>query len=138
MAFDIYACNHNLDCIAECERLDPITFYGMNILDYLTGNTDRHPENWGFLVNNETNECVSLYPLMDFNQCFLSYDNLDGANCQTLLPRKITQREAAIEAVKEVGLLQVKEVDMSAFEDMKDEAEMFQRRLDELKKWIIS
>ena len=138
MAFDIYACNHNLDTIAECQRLDPITFYGMNILDYLTGNTDRHPENWGFLVNNETNECVSLYPLMDFNQCFLSYDNLDGANCQTLLPRKITQREAAIEAVKEVGLLQVKEVDMSAFEDMKDEAEMFQRRLDELKKWIIS
>ena len=135
MAFDIYACNHNLDSIAECERLDPITFYGMNILDYLTGNTDRHPENWGFLVNNVTNEYISLYPLMDFNQCFLAYDNLDGANCQTLFPRRLTQREAAIEAVKKIGLLQIHEMDMSAFGDMKEEAKMFQCRLQELKKY---
>ncbi len=135
MAFDIYACNHNLDCIAECERLDSITFYGMNILDYLTGNTDRHPENWGFLVNNATNEYISLYPLMDFNQCFLAYDNLDGASCQTLFPRRLTQREAAIEAVKKIGLLQIHEMDMSAFGDMKEEAKMFQCRLQELKKY---
>ena len=137
MAFDIYACNHNLDYIAECERLDPVTFYGMNILDYLVGNTDRHPENWGFLVDNKTNEYISLYPLMDFNQCFLEYDNLEGAHCQTLLPRRITQREAAIEAVKKIGLLQIKEMDMGAFKDMKEEAEMFQCRLQELKKYTV-
>lgn len=135
MAFDIYAYNHNIDIIAECERLDPITFYGMNILDYLTGNTDRHPENWGFLVNNDTNEYISLYPLMDFNQCFLAYDNLDGAICQTLLPRRLTQRESAIEAVKKIGLLQIKDMDMSAFGDMKEEAEMFRCRLRELRKY---
>lgn len=134
MAFEIYACNHDLDPITVCEELDPITFYGMNILDYLIGNTDRHPENWGFLVNNETNEYISLYPLMDFNQCFLAYDNIDGANCQALFPRKLTQREAAIEAVKKIGLLQIKEMDMSAFGEMKAEAEMFQYRLAELKK----
>ncbi len=133
MAFDIYACNHDLDTIHVCEELDPITFYGMNILDYLTGNTDRHPENWGFLVDNETNAYISLYPLMDFNQCFLSYDTIEGANCQTLLPRKLTQREAAIEAVKKIGLLQIKEMDMSQFENMEAEAEMFQYRLRELK-----
>ena len=34
----------------------------MNILDYLVGNIDRHPENWGFLVDNETNDYISLYP----------------------------------------------------------------------------
>src|SRR5699024_405627 len=48
MAFDIYACNHGLDTLDVCRSLDPNTYYGMNILDYLTGNTDRHPENWGF------------------------------------------------------------------------------------------
>lgn len=133
MAFDIYACNHNLDTISECKRLDATTFYGMNILDYLIGNTDRHPENWGFLVDNDTNQYISLYPLMDFNQSFLAYDNLDGANCQTLYPRKLTQREAAIEAVKEIGLPQIHEMDMKAFGNMTAEAEMFQRRLDELK-----
>lgn len=33
-------------------------------------------------------------------QCFLSYDNLDGANCQTVLPERMTQREAAVEALQ--------------------------------------
>lgn len=136
MAFDIYAVNHGLNTIDVCKKIDRITYYGMNILDYLIGNTDRHPENWGFMVDNRTNEYVSLYPLMDFNQSFLAYDNLDGANCQTVPDRRVTQREAAIEAVREIGLPQIQEVDMSAFENMEAEAEMFQRRLEELKKYV--
>lgn len=133
MSFDVYAINNDLDTIEVCKEIDPETYYGMNILDYLTGNTDRHPENWGFLVDNHTNEYVSLYPIMDFNQCFLSYDNIEGANCQTVLPKRMTQREAAIEAVKCIGLRQLREIDMSKFGDMKKEAEMFQIRLAELK-----
>lgn len=137
MAFEIYASNHDLDMFSEFERIDLRTFYGMNILDYLTGNTDRHPENWGLLVDNRTNEYISLYPLMDFNKCFLAYDNIEGANCLTVLPKKMTQREAAIEAVKKIGLPQIKEMDMSAFEDMKEEAKMFQLRLNELRQMVM-
>lgn len=136
MAFDIYACNHGLDTLDVCRKLDPVTYYGMNILDYLTGNTDRHPENWGFLIDNDTNRYISLYPLMDFNQCFLSYDTLEGANCQTVLPRRMTQREAALEAVQHIGLRQIHEMDMEKFGDMEKEADMFLRRLKELKKSI--
>lgn len=132
MAFDIYACNHGLDTLDICKELDPITYYGMNILDYLTGNTDRHPENWGFLIDNRSNQYISLYPLMDLNQCFLSYDSLEGANCQTVLPRKMTQKEDAIEDVKKIGLRQICEMDMSKFENMDKEAEMYMRRLYEL------
>lgn len=95
-----------------------------------------HPENWGLLVDNKTNEYISLYPVMDFNQCFLSYDNIDGANCQTVYPRRITQREAAIEAVQKIGLPQINAMDMSAFGDMKEEAKMFQLRLNELLCWV--
>ena len=69
-------------------------------------------------------------------QCFFAYDNLDGANCQFFFPKRLTQREAAIEAVKKIGLLQIREMDMTAFENMEAEAEMFQRRLEELKKYI--
>lgn len=138
MAFDIYACNHDLDTLEVCKKLDPKTYYGMNILDYLTGNTDRHPENWGFLIDNRTNEYISLYPLMDFNQCFLSYDTLDGASCQTVLPRRLSQREAAVEAVKCIGLPQTREMDMSKFQGMEKEAEMFLLRLAELKKYTFS
>lgn len=136
MAFDIYACNHELDTVEVCRKLDPVSYYGMNILDYLTGNIDRHPENWGFLVDNRTNQYVSLYPLMDFNQCFLAYDTIEGANCQTVLPRKMTQREAAVDAVRQIGLPQICEMDMDKFGDMEREAEMFRHRLEELRKNI--
>ncbi|MDD6660885.1 MAG: hypothetical protein PUE72_04015 [Lachnospiraceae bacterium] len=37
MAFDIYACNHDLDTLEECRRIDAKTYCGMNILDYLVG-----------------------------------------------------------------------------------------------------
>ena len=133
MAFDIYAANHDLDTLEVCKKIDPITYYGMNILDYLTGNTDRHPENWGFYVDNSTNEYTELYPLMDFNQCFGSYDTNEGANCQTVLPRKMTQKEAAIEAVWEIGLRQIADIDMSIFDDMAHVKEMFLKRLSILK-----
>lgn len=73
---------------------------------------------------------------MDFNQCFLAYDDLDGANCQTVLPERMTQREAAVEAVRKIGLRQICEMDMSEFGDRKKEAEMFRRRLAELKRYI--
>ena len=136
MAYDVYAVNNDLDTVEECIRLDPISYYGMNILDYLVGNTDRHPENWGFLVDNSTNVPVSLYPIMDFNMSFQTYDNLDGANCQTVGSRKMTQREAAVEAVQAIGLRQLCEVDLSVFEDMNQEREMFMLRLAELKKYI--
>lgn len=139
MAFDIYACNNDLDTYEVCKTIDPVTYYGMNILDYLTGNTDRHPENWGFLIDNRTNKYISLYPLMDFNQCFLSYDTIDGANCQTVPwvtgGTRVTQREAAIDAVRNIGLRQIREMDMTKFGNMKKEAEMFQLRLNELKKY---
>ena len=105
----------------------------MNILDYLVGNIDRHPENWGLLVDNQTNKYISLYPIMDFNQSFGSYDTIDGANCQTVYPEKKTQREAAIEAVRNIGLHQIKDIDGELFEDKIEWKEMFFRRLEELK-----
>lgn len=137
MSFDIYAANHGLDTVAVSKTKDPITYYGMNILDYLVGNTDRHPENWGFWVDNETNKYLSLYPIMDFNESFGSYDTLDGAKCQTETSRTISQREAAIEAVKHIGLPmkdEIKEDIFEGFEDFAAEKEMFFLRLAELKK----
>lgn len=132
-AFDVYAINHDINVLDFCLKLDKKTYYGMNILDYLVGNTDRHPENWGFLVDNHTNKPVGLYPVMDFNQSFLSYDRLEGANCQTVLPRRMTQLEAAREAVREVGLNQIREIDTGWFGNRLKEAEMFQARLAELR-----
>ena len=127
-SFEIYAVNHEIDKMDYILKLDGYSYYMMNILDYLIGNTDRHWGNWGFLIDNHTNRPIRLYDLMDFNRVFLAYDNIEGANCLTT-EQKMSQKEAAVEAVKKVGLNQVSEVLPEWFEDGKRK-EMFFERLE--------
>lgn len=135
-AYEVRCLNEDLDYLEEVKKMDAAAYYGMNILDYLTGNTDRHMENWGLWVDNETNAPISLHPLMDFNQCFGAYDTIDGANCLTVGSRRLSQRQAAIEAVQTIGLPQISEVDLSAFGGLLEEKEMFCKRLAELKRFV--
>ena len=124
---EIYALNHDTDRRALIQAYDPYGYHMMNIVDYLVGNTDRHWGNWGFLIDNQTNQPVKLHPLMDFNKSFLAYETLDGARCLTT-ETPMTQREAAILGVQSVGLNQKGEVLREWFpqEDLWD---MFSRRL---------
>ena len=131
-AFELYAVNHDIDGRKFIMELDGYGYAMMNILDYLIGNTDRHWGNWGLLVDNETNRPVSLHPLMDFNQAFRSDDTLDGANCKTVLPEKMTQREAAVRAVKEIGLNQTAEIRKEWFAGRETDYEMLMERLNVL------
>lgn len=132
-ALAIYCQNHGKDIRQYILSLDKHNYYMMNMMDYLTGNTDRHWGNWGVLVNNADNQPVSLHPLMDFNQAFHAYDSLDGANCQTSFLEAMTQKEAALQAVKEIGLHQTAEVKKECFAQLPQYYEMFQRRLEILK-----
>ena len=129
--FEVYCINHEIDKMQYLLNLDA---YMMNIMDYLIGNTDRHWGNWGLLVDNETNKPVRLYDLMDFNKAFQAYDTVEGVNCLTA-PNKMSQKEAAIEAVQKIGLNQISEVDYKWFSD-NSQREMFIDRLEILKKKI--
>lgn len=129
-AYEIYAANHECDALEDILNLDSYSFHMMNILDYLIGNTDRHWGNWGLLINNQTNQPVSLHPLMDFNQAFQAYDTLDGANCQTVLPKQATQREAALYGVKQIGLNQFHKIDKTWFAENSSKYQMFLQRLE--------
>lgn len=128
-AFEIYAQNHDKDTKKYVLNLDKHNYYMMNIIDYLIGNTDRHWGNWGVLVNNSNNKPVCLHKLMDFNQSFNSYDSLEGANCQTVFGERMTQKEAAIEAVKHIGLNQLQEINPACFSSLPEYYEMFYKRL---------
>ena len=63
-------------------KLDGYSYDMMNLLDYLVGNADRHWGNWGFLVDNRTNQPVRLHPLMDFNQFSGLQDGKRNMRCQ--------------------------------------------------------
>ena len=132
-AFEVYAANHNRNIKKYILSLDKHNYYMMNIMDYLIGNTDRHWGNWGVLVCNFNNKPVRLYDLMDFNQAFNSYDNMEGANCQTLFGEHRNQKEAALIAVERIGLNQIREVDKNVFDELPQFYEMFCERLKVLK-----
>ncbi len=84
-------------------------------------------------MDNLTNQPVRLFDLMDLNQTFLAYDTIEGANCMTTGNRKISQREAAVEAVKKIGLNQRNEIKDEWFEGRDKERNMFWNRLEKLK-----
>lgn len=128
-AFEIYAANHGRKIKKYILSLDSHNYYMMNIVDYLVGNTDRHWGNWGVLVRNATNRPVRLHNLMDFNQTFLSYEEIDGANCQTLFGERMTQKDAAIQSVKKIGLHQIREIRREIFHALPQFYEMFCERL---------
>lgn len=128
---DVYAVNRDTDKYSIVLEKDAYNYYMMNIIDYLIGNTDRHWGNWGFLVNNDTNELLELHPLMDFNKAFTSYDTLSGAKCLTS-KEPMSQKQAAIEAVKKIGLNQIADVQDEWFFDVRIK-DMFYKRLSVLK-----
>ena len=76
---------------------------------------------------------VRLFDLMDLNQTFLAYDTPDGANCMTTGNRKMSQRDAAVEAVKNIGLNQKDEIKDEWFKGREKEREMFWCRFGILK-----
>ena len=127
----IFAQNKGFDWLDFVLKQDKYNYYMMNIIDYLVGNTDRHWGNWGFEINNQNNKPGLLYALMDFNKAFNSYDTIEGSYCQTT-KSKISQKDAAIMAVKEIGLNQISEVKKEWFED-ESIWTMFNKRLDLLK-----
>ena len=71
---------------------------------------------------------MKLHKLMDFNRAFYSYDTLDGANCQTVFGEKMTQKEAAVQAVKKIGLNQISEIPKGIFGLLPESKGMFERR----------
>ncbi len=124
--YELWCVNHGKDSKAAVHKLDAYGYSMMNVIDYLIGNTDRHWGNWGLLIDNKTNRPVSLHPLMDFNKAFLSYDTVEGSVCQTA-DGNFSQKQAAINAVREVGLNQRKPIDEAWFEDEKMKGMFFQR-----------
>lgn len=124
--YEIWCANHGRKALSAVRKLDAYGYDMMNVIDYLVGNTDRHWGNWGLLVDNRTNRPISLHPLMDFNKAFLSYTTEDGAACQTAA-EKVSQREAAVEAVRRVGLNLLRPLDDVRFPDEQTKTMFFTR-----------
>ena len=84
-------------------------------------------------MDNETNQPIRLHDLMDFNRAFQQYDTLDGTNCLTVGKRHLNQREAAVEAVRKIGLNLLENVNKDIFVGSTKRDVAYSKRIELLK-----
>lgn len=76
-----YAAHCGFDFRTYCLEQWGHLFASIPILDYIIVNTDRHTQNYGFLMNNNTGKLEKIAPLFDFNCALVAdYFNRDARN----------------------------------------------------------
>ncbi|MBQ2986283.1 MAG: hypothetical protein IJE23_02235 [Tyzzerella sp.] len=74
--FASFCAIYGLNPYDEARKINPEIYYKMQIADYILNNNDRHEQNWGFLMDNQTGKIVSFCPLFDHDHAFAGYDNI--------------------------------------------------------------
>lgn len=102
-----YLKRRSIDFRAYCLQRWGSAFASIPVLDYIISNTDRHTQNYGFLMNNSTGQIEKLAPLFDFN-CALVSDyfsrNAEDTFSQ-MFNTKETLRELAYKFLKYTDLI---------------------------------
>ena len=98
--FAIFCRYYGLNPFEEAKKIDREAYLQMQIADYILNNNDRHEQNWGFLMENQTGKILGYCPLFDHDHSFVDYENVISQTTET---RK-SLKDAAVEAQEEVGL----------------------------------
>lgn len=101
----------NTDFITYCMKHWRQQFASIPVLDYIVVNTDRHTQNYGFLMNNETGEIEYLAPLFDFN-CALTADYFQREAADTL-----SQMFNTADTLKDLAYRFIKDTNMIFYEE---------------------
>lgn len=110
--FRIFCEGYGLNAYEEAEKIDESAYLQMQLADYILNNHDRHEQNWGFFMDNETGKLTGFCPLFDHDQAFVTYENVIS---QTT-PEPVFLYEAAVRAQRKLGM------DFSGLEKMKKPA----------------
>lgn len=100
---------YGLNPYEEAEKIDRELYLNMQIADYILNNNDRHEQNWGFFMDNESGKLTGFCPLFDHDHAFTPYE---GVMSQTMA-EPVSLYEATVQAQKELGM------DLSILEEMK-------------------
>lgn len=82
-------------------------FASIPVLDYIIANTDRHTQNYGFLMNNSTGVIEKLAPMFDFNCALVSdYFSVDASDTLSqMFNTTETLRELAFKYLEYTNLI---------------------------------
>ena len=97
--FKIFCSYYGMNPYTEAERIDRERYRKIQIADFILNN-DRHEQNWGFLMENETGKLTGYCPLFDHDHAFVNYDYV----MSQITEAAMTLEDAAVRAQKELGL----------------------------------
>ena len=98
--FKIFCGFYGLNPYSEAAGIDRKFYLQMQIADYLLNNNDRHDQNWGFLMDNQTGKLTGYFPLFDHDHAFCENPRIYSQTTET----PVFLRDAAIEAQRELHM----------------------------------
>ncbi len=98
--FKIFCETYGLNAYEEARKIDPEAYLNMQIADYILNNNDRHEQNWGFFMENETGKLTGFCPMFDHDHAFTDYENVISQTTE----QPVLLYEAAVDAQKELGM----------------------------------
>ncbi len=107
--FKIFCEAYGLNAYEEAVKIDRPFYLKMQIADYILNNSDRHEQNWGFFMDNESGKLTGYCPLFDHDHAFADNREVMSQTTEEYIPLY----QAALEAQKELKL------DLSGLDKMK-------------------
>lgn len=98
--FATFCSIYGLNPYEEAKKINRETYLKMQIADYILNNNDRHEQNWGFLMDNQTGKLIDFCPLFDHDHAFADYDQVLSQTTE----ENMTLYEAAKMAQSELEL----------------------------------
>lgn len=98
--FSSFCAIYGLNPYEEARKINPDFYFKMQIADYILNNNDRHEQNWGFFMDNQTGKLIDFCPLFDHDHAFAGYDNIPSQTTE----EEVTLYEAAKLAQTELQL----------------------------------
>lgn len=98
--FAVFCEHYGLDPYEQAAGIDRTAYLQMQIGDYVLNNDDRHGQNWGFFMENNTGKLTGYCPLFDHDHGFSSSKNVMSQTTG----QSMTLEEAALAAWGEMNM----------------------------------
>lgn len=66
--FSIFCGHYGLNPCAEAMKIDWRAYLKMQLADFILNNNDRHQQNWGFFMENDTGKLLGYVPLFELEK----------------------------------------------------------------------
>ena len=98
--FKLFCNAYGMNPYEEALKIDKQAYLEMQIADYILNNNDRHEQNWGFIMDNESGQLTGYVPLFDHDHAFAEYKNVHSQTTE----QDMTLLQAAVKAQGELKM----------------------------------